>query len=333
MSSEDSNISKDINFCSSMPILMNASGCHCRTKQQLDNLIEIGGLTTIITKTCTMKASRGNKEPSFLEIDDSTSINCLGMSNLGYKYYRDLFLEYHKRGINYIISIDASLPDDLLAMLSDYDTYISAVKRAGIIKIDVMVLVEINFSCPSITSCHDTTSRKRILAYDILALSRILEGISSIELVNLQIGCKLSPYLDKILLETVADLLITYASRVHIKYIVASNSIPNGMVIDTNTGDPVLSNITGGISGKINKYIAISNVWQFNNIFKKSTLMGSTIDIIGCGGIETVSDIQEYVLAGAKGVQVGHALYTGGVNIITELNKNLHSKIFIKSKL
>ncbi len=61
--------------------------------------------------------------------------------------------------------------------------------------------------------------------------------------------------------------------------------------------------------------------------------MGSTIDIIGCGGIETVSDIQEYVLAGAKGVQVGHALYTGGVNIITELNKNLHSKIFIKSKL
>jgi dihydroorotate dehydrogenase len=103
---------------------MNASGCHCRTKAQLDSLVA-AGMKTIITKTCTLFPNKGNAQPVFLEIGSNASVNCMGMPNSGYSYYRDLYLEYKFRGITYIISMDASNTENLLEMLQDYDTYLS----------------------------------------------------------------------------------------------------------------------------------------------------------------------------------------------------------------
>ncbi len=174
--------------------------------------------------------------------------------------------------------------------------------------------MEINLSCPS-TTCP------RIIAYDTLEFARILECIKLLELCNIHIGLKLAPYIDKVFLEQIANLLIKYQSSARIAYIVCSNSIPNGMVINANTGNPILSAGTGGISGKLNKLLGISNTWQFNKILSSSRTRKS-ISIIGCGGIETSDDITEYLAAGANSVQIGRYLYINGPDCLKNIIHN-----------
>jgi len=294
--------------------IMNASGCHCRTKAQLDSLVATG-MKTIITKTCTLFPNKGNVQPVFLEIGSNASVNCLGMPNPGYSYYRDLYLEYKFRGITYIISMDASRQEELIEMLQDYDTYLSNLKREIRMPAECKEYVEINLSCPS-TTCP------RIIAYDTLTFARLLESIKLLELCNIQIGLKLAPYVDKILLEQISELISKYQSSARIAYIVCSNSIPNGMVINTNTGKPVLSAGTGGISGKLNKLLGISNTWQFDKNLSSSGTR-QYISIIGCGGIETSDDIKEYLAAGADSVQIGRYLYVNGPDCIKNIIHNL----------
>ena len=307
-----------------LPIIMNASGCHCRTKAQLDSLVS-AGMNTIITKTCTLLPNKGNPQPVFLEIGTNVSINCLGMPNSGYTYYRDLYLEYFNCGIKYIISMDASNLEHLLEMLKDYDTYLSQLKQELRIPTQCREYVEINLSCPS-TTCT------RIIAFDTLECARILESIKSLELCNLSIGLKLAPYVDKILLEQISHLISKYQSTSRIVYIVCSNSIPNCMIINKDTRKPILSAGTGGISGKLNKLLGISNIWQFDKILSSSGTRKS-ICLIGCGGIETSDDIKEYIAAGANSVQIGRCLYVNGSEYLKNIIHNLQLNTLQMAKL
>lgn len=305
--------------------IMNASGCNCRTKEQLDSLVS-AGMQTIITKTCTLRPHSGNLPPVFIEVSPTLSVNCLGMPNLGYTYYRNLYPEYHAKGINYIISMDASHLDNLLEMLQDYDSYLGKLQKVEPpIRGSASAYVEINLSCPS-TTCP------RIIAYDILAFARVLESIKLLELVNIRIGLKLAPYVDKVLLQNIANLIMKYQESARIGYIVCANSIPNGMVINPDTGVPILSSKTGGISGVANKLLGIANVYQFNELFQKQGKRQS-IQIIGCGGIETLRDVQDYLAAGADSVQIGRLLYTQGITAISSILENLDMQHEVKAKL
>ena len=299
--------------------IMNASGCRSRYKEQLDQLVA-NGMKTIITKTCTLNENIGNNEPNFREINDNISINCLGMPNSGFQYYRDLLPLYYKAGITYIISMDASNWNDLRKMLLEYDEFIYKMKYDLGVEDNVKEFVEINVSCPNKLDI-ESGSTSRIIAYDPQELTRLLENIKTIELVNLNIGIKLSPYVDKILLEQIAKVLITYSSIV--KYIVCGNSIPNGMIINLNTGEPLLSVKTGGISGTANRLLGVSNVYHLNKIFTSHSKTISIV-IIGCGGIEKVDDIREYFIAGVKGVQIGRVLYIDGVERVNDMRDKFH---------
>ena len=334
-----------------LDIIMNASGCHCKTKEQMDTLIT-NGMNTIITKTCTLEPNKGNPIPNYIDISNNISINCLGMPNYGYKYYRDIFPEYLKKNITYIISLDASNWNELSIMLLDYDKFISNCKNNTSnttgntgntcntgntdntnnfkyskenTNTKTKELVEINISCPNILQTG-TNSNCRIIAYDPLELSRLLENIRLLDLQYLDIGLKLSPYIDKLLLTQIANVINNYSTYLPsysynlIKYIVCSNSIPNGMVINTDTGNPILSNNTGGISGIVNKYISLSNTYQFNKLLLN-------VVIIGCGGIEKACDIIEYLHAGAKGIQIGRVLYIDGVSALNHIWHNLKAKL------
>ena len=322
---------KNIKICDkNFNLLMNASGCRSKTKEQLHNLIH-NGMNTIVSKTCTLNPNDGNPEPNFIEINDHTSINCLGMPNYGYTYYRDCYTEFKKLNVTYIISMDASNWDELEKMLLDYDKYISTHGNTN-----QREFVEINASCPNKLASHTadascpnklavlpyTTSR--IIAFDPVLLARLLENIKLLDLQHITIGLKLSPYIDKYLLDEISKVLITYSRLVH--YIVCGNSIPNGMVIDPINKKPVLSVNTGGISGTANKLLGISNVYQFVNIFKDK-LEQHIIYVIGCGGIETSDDVIDYLNAGAVCVQVGRILYLNGVSRVSDIANNLLSKL------
>ena len=72
-----------------------------------------------------------------------------------------------------------------------------------------------------------------------------------------------------------------------------------GMAIDSNRRRPVLSTITGGLSGACVKPIALRMVWQTYHAVK--------IPIVGLGGIMNATDAVEFILAGASAIEVGTA--------------------------
>jgi dihydroorotate dehydrogenase (NAD+) catalytic subunit len=98
-----------------------------------------------------------------------------------------------------------------------------------------------------------------------------------------------------------------------------------GMAIDAETRKPLLSTITGGLSGPAIKPIALRMVWQVSNAVK--------IPVIGMGGIMNTADAVEFLLAGATAIQVGTALFKDPfipLQIIEGLNNylerhNMHS--------
>ena len=73
------------------------------------------------------------------------------------------------------------------------------------------------------------------------------------------------------------------------------------MAVNAETRKPVLSTITGGLSGPALKPIALRMVWQVYNAVK--------IPVIGMGGIMNASDAIEFMIAGASAVQVGTAIF------------------------
>ena len=72
-----------------------------------------------------------------------------------------------------------------------------------------------------------------------------------------------------------------------------------GMAIDAETRRPVLSTVTGGLSGPAVKPVALRMVWQVSKAVN--------IPVIGLGGIMNATDAIEFILAGATAVQVGTA--------------------------
>ena len=72
-----------------------------------------------------------------------------------------------------------------------------------------------------------------------------------------------------------------------------------GMAIDADNRKPVLSTITGGLSGPAIKPVALRMVWQVSKAVK--------VPVIGMGGIMNAADVIEFMLAGASAVQVGTA--------------------------
>jgi dihydroorotate dehydrogenase (NAD+) catalytic subunit len=92
-----------------------------------------------------------------------------------------------------------------------------------------------------------------------------------------------------------------------------------GMAIDAERRKPLLSTITGGLSGPAVKPIALRMVWQVSKAVK--------IPIVGLGGIMNATDAIEFFLAGATAIQVGTANFIDpaiSAKIITGIDEYLN---------
>lgn len=258
--------------------ILNASGCWCLNENQLDELYE-STLSGVVCKTCTIFSKEGKSEPNyFYNKDTNTHFNCKGLPNLGYQYYRNLSKKYTNKP--YIISIAFETYEDLKTIIKDYDNYINQ-----------PFLIEINLSCPNLTS--------KIPGYDALQIEKLLLVLRSYKLNNIKFGFKFPPYFQLDCISTIINIINQYTDI--LKYIVLSNSIPNCLPLEN--GLPILSNTYGGMSGKTNKYISLSNVVSFSKLINKE------IKIVGCGGIETINDIMDYLTNGADFVQLASCFY------------------------
>ena len=259
--------------------ILNASGCWSTDEEQIWELSQ-SNLAGIVSKTCTIFSQDGIKEPNYYyDQNNNIHFNCKGLPNNGYNYYKNISKNLQNKPL--IISIAYTDIYQVILMLNDYDKFV-----------DSCALVEINMSCPN--------AEMKIPGYHLDDIEMLLVNIRNSNYDNICVGLKLPPYFELDFMNKLSNLLNKYETYIY--FIVVSNSIPNGLAID-NQKEPILSNVYGGISGKINKMIALSNVKTFNS------LLNETITIIGCGGINDYEDVLDYLKYGAKFVQLASCFY------------------------
>ncbi|HFJ6827485.1 TPA: dihydroorotate oxidase [Enterococcus faecium] len=276
--------------------LMNASGVHCMTTQELDELAhsEAGAF---ITKSCTINERKGNPEPRYFDVPLG-SINSMGLPNLGFSYYLEYALAYEKVQENQnqplFFSIAGMSVQENLEMLEK-------IEKSGFNGI-----TELNLSCPNVPG-------KPQLAYDFEATYETLKEVFSI--FSKPLGIKLPPYFDFAHFDQMADIL----NQFPLTYVNAINSVGNGLYIDTEQEAVVIKPKEGfgDIGGEYIKPTALANVRAFYTRLKPE------IQIIGTGGIRTGQDAFEHLLCGASMLQIGTELHKEGPEIFSRIIKEL----------
>lgn len=276
--------------------LMNASGVHCMTTHELDELAhsEAGAF---ITKSCTINERKGNPEPRYFDVPLG-SINSMGLPNLGFSYYLEYALAYEKVQENQnqplFFSIAGMSVQENLEMLEK-------IEKSGFNGI-----TELNLSCPNVPG-------KPQLAYDFEATYETLKEVFSI--FSKPLGIKLPPYFDFAHFDQMADIL----NQFPLTYVNAINSVGNGLYIDTDKEAVVIKPKEGfgGIGGEYIKPTALANVRAFYTRLKPE------IQIIGTGGIRTGQDAFEHLLCGASMLQIGTELHKEGPEIFSRIIKEL----------
>ena len=256
--------------------------------QDFINIERIGG---IIVKGTTLHKREGNPYPRMAETP-SGMLNAVGLQNKGVDYFvKSIYPRIKDVNTNMIVNVSGSA-------IEDY------VKTAEIInELDKIPAIELNISCPNVKQGGMAFGVSAKCAHEVVKAVR--------EAYKKTLIVKLSP--------NVTD--ITEIARAAEDAGADSVSLINtllGMAIDAERRRPILSTITGGMSGAAVKPIALRMVWQV----AKSV----NIPVIGLGGIMNWKDAIEFILAGASAIQIGTANFidpTITVKVIDGINDYL----------
>ena len=240
--------------------------------EEFEDFIDIARIGGIIVKGTTLHKREGNPYPRMAETPLGM-LNAVGLQNKGVKYFAEHIYPCIKDvDTNIIVNVSGSAIDDY-------------VKTAEIInELDKISAIELNISCPNV--------KQGGMAFGISAqgAEEVVKAVRSVYKKSLMV--KLSP--------NVTD--ITEIARAVESAGADSISLINtllGMAVDAERRRPVLSTITGGLSGPAVKPIALRMVWQVAQSVK--------VPVIGMGGIMNWKDAVEFMLAGASAVQIGTA--------------------------
>ncbi len=231
------------------------------------NISQIGA---IVVKGLSLKPRAGNPPPRIIETPAGL-INAIGLQNIGVEHFvNDKLPELRRLGATVVANIFGERVDEYreVARILDGVEGISA--------------IEVNISCPNVKKGGLKFGQDPASAREVVAAVR--------EATGLPIITKLSPDAPdlKAMIEAVEEAGTDAISLV--------NTIP-AMAIDVEKRRPVLSTVTGGLSGPAIKPIALRLVWQAASVAK--------VPVIGIGGIMNGRDALEFIIAGARAVQVG----------------------------
>ncbi len=231
------------------------------------NISQIGA---IVVKGLSLKPRAGNPPPRIIETPAGL-INAIGLQNIGVEHFvNDKLPELRRLGATVVANIFGERVDEYreVARILDGVEGISA--------------IEVNISCPNVKKGGLKFGQDPASAREVVATVR--------EATGLPIITKLSPDAPdlKAMIEAVEEAGTDAISLV--------NTIP-AMAIDVEKRRPVLSTVTGGLSGPAIKPIALRLVWQAASVAK--------VPVIGIGGIMNGRDALEFIIAGARAVQVG----------------------------
>lgn len=240
--------------------------------EEFGDFFDIGLLGGIVVKATTSKHREGNRYPRMAETPMGM-LNAVGLQNKGIDYFVD---SIYPRIRCFRTNIIANVSD------STIDGYVEVAEKMN--ALDDIAAIELNISCPNV--------REGGMAFGTSCPSAIAVTKEVRKVYDKTLIVKLSPNVTSIV-EIARAVEEAGADAVSL-----INTLL-GMAIDAEKRRPVLSTITGGLSGPAIKPIALRMVWQVANAVK--------IPVIGIGGISNARDAVEFLLAGASAVQVGTA--------------------------
>jgi dihydroorotate dehydrogenase (NAD+) catalytic subunit len=239
---------------------------------EYDDFIDVNHLGGILLKGTTLNPREGNDYPRMAETP-SGMLNAVGLQNKGVDYFCEyIYPKVEHYDTNVIVNVNGSTIEE----------YIALTERIN--ELDKIAAIELNISCPNVKEGGMAFGTSCPMAEQVTREVR--------RVYNKTLIVKLSPNVTNI--AEIAKAVEAQGAD--------SVSLVNtflGMAVDAETQRPLLSTITGGLSGPAIKPIALRMVWQVAQAIK--------VPVIGMGGIMNATDAIEFMLAGASAVQVGTA--------------------------
>jgi len=235
-------------------------------------LVDLNRLGAIVVKGLSLEPSMGNPPPRIVETPCGM-LNAIGLENVGLAAFVKEKLPFLRR-----------LDTPVFVNIYGRRTEEYAELAARLEDIDGISGIEVNISCPNVKS-----GGMAFGAYPESA-AEVVRAIRKQTTKPLMV--KLSPNVTDI---TKIAKSVEAEGADSISLI---NTI-TGMAIDIETRRPKLANFTGGLSGPAIKPVALRMVWQVAQTVN--------VPVIGIGGIMTVKDALEFLIAGAAAVQIGTA--------------------------
>jgi dihydroorotate dehydrogenase (NAD+) catalytic subunit len=264
---------------------LNASGVLGMSAPLLKRVYD-SGAGAVVTKSLGPAARSGHINPTLIEVEGGV-LNAMGLPNSGVEGYIDELRELKHGGVPVVASFFAST-------LEEFRAGAEALCGAG------ADALELNLSCPNVGG------EPGMCAADAISVERVTAAVKSV--AKAPVFVKLSPNVTDI-----AGIAVA-AEKGGADAVTAVNTL-KAMAINADFKRPILTNVTGGLSGPALKPVALRCVWEIAKVVK--------VPIIGCGGVTNWRDAVEYMLAGASAVEIGSGVMYEGFEVYGKINEGI----------
>ncbi|MCG6114201.1 MAG: dihydroorotate dehydrogenase [Mesorhizobium sp.] len=250
--------------------IMPASGTF---SEELADIFDLGCLGAHVTKTITRGPRAGNATPRVCEVDGSM-LNSIGIPSKGVRHFIEKTIPFYRAyDTPLVVSISGNTADEFATLCSE-------------VSVEGVAAIEVNISCPNIEEDGKAFAIRPGSTFEVMRKLR--------QATHLPLWAKLTPNTGE------TSEVARAAEEGGADALVVANTLL-AMAIDVRTRRPKLGNLMGGLSGPSLKPIALRMAYQ--------SAKATKIPVIGCGGISSADDVLEFMIAGARAVQVGTATF------------------------
>jgi dihydroorotate dehydrogenase (NAD+) catalytic subunit len=268
-----------------------ASGCFA-SGAEMDRFYDVTDLGAVVVKSITREPREGLPTPRMAETP-SGMLNAIGLQNPGIDAWLERDLPWLRdRGATVIASVAGRTVED----------YQHVARQLSAAAGDTIGALEINLSCPNVED------RGLVFACSAPDSAEVIRAVRSA--TRLPVLAKLTSDVTDIV--AIAQAVVEAGAD----GLTLINTLL-GMAIDPETGRPELYNTYGGMSGPAVRPVAVRNVHQVHQALPD-------VPILGCGGVRTVTDVVQFLRAGASAVSVGTTTFVdpfAGTRLVDELRE------------
>ncbi len=240
--------------------------------EEYASFVDLNRLGAVIVKGLSLEPRPGNPPPRLAETP-SGLLNAIGLQNIGVKAFVQEKLPFLRE---YTTQVIANIFGETL---EEYEKVAEILSAAGGVS-----ALEVNISCPNVKKGGIAFGSSPEMAAEV---TRRVKGATDLPVIM-----KLSPNVTDI------SLIAESVESAGADAVSLINTL-TGMAVDLVHRKALLHNITGGLSGPAIKPVALRMVWQVVNRVR--------IPVIGLGGIMNARDALEFIIVGARAVQIGTA--------------------------